>query len=260
MNHRIGIWTVREEAGAIARHLAAELPGQDRRHVSGDAGSNSETFSRIFGNHSQWVLVMATGIAVRYLNGKLTHKSEDPGVVVLDDACRFSISLVGGHEGGANELAYRVAEITSAVPVVTTATEAIKPLVLGVGCRKAIQCDRLDGAIRDALAGVQHSLSDVRELVTVDVKGREPGLREWCEAYGIPLRTFTRQQINERHWTGHPSEWVWENLGVPAVSEPCALLAAHRGSLILRKEIKDGVTVSILKDQLHGGEKRHGIT
>src|SRR5260363_306911 len=50
------------------------------------------------------VLVMATGIAVRLLDGLPRNKHSDPAVVVLDEAARYAISLLAGHEGGANRL------------------------------------------------------------------------------------------------------------------------------------------------------------
>jgi cobalt-precorrin 5A hydrolase / precorrin-3B C17-methyltransferase len=42
--------------------------------------------------------------------------------VVVDDAGTFAVALAGGHEGGANELAGRVAGFLGATPVVTTAS------------------------------------------------------------------------------------------------------------------------------------------
>lgn len=53
-------------------------------------------------------------------------------------AGRFAISLLAGHEGGANQFAYRIVTAIGAVPVINTATKTIKPLVVGIGCRKDI--------------------------------------------------------------------------------------------------------------------------
>ncbi|HEX8769610.1 MAG TPA: precorrin-3B C(17)-methyltransferase, partial [Acidimicrobiales bacterium] len=54
----------------------------------------------------------------------LADKATDPAVVCVDEAGRFAVSLCGGHAGGANELARRVAAIIGAEPVITTATDA----------------------------------------------------------------------------------------------------------------------------------------
>ncbi|HDY90459.1 MAG TPA: hypothetical protein ENH82_20355, partial [bacterium] len=54
---------------------------------------------------------MASGIVVRIIAPYIKDKHTDPAVVVVDDVGRSVISLVSGHEGGANKLAHRVANI-----------------------------------------------------------------------------------------------------------------------------------------------------
>jgi cobalt-precorrin 5A hydrolase/precorrin-3B C17-methyltransferase len=76
------------------------------------------------------VLFLATGAAVRLIAPLLEDKRRDPGVVCVDDAGRFAVALAGGHAGGANELARRVAETLGAVPVITTASDSLGMPVL----------------------------------------------------------------------------------------------------------------------------------
>jgi cobalt-precorrin 5A hydrolase/precorrin-3B C17-methyltransferase len=71
------------------------------------------------------VLFLAVGAAIRLLAPHLEDKRRDPGVVCVDDAGKFAVALVGGHGGGANALAERVADTLGAVPVVTTASDAL---------------------------------------------------------------------------------------------------------------------------------------
>ncbi|HEU4494740.1 MAG TPA: precorrin-3B C(17)-methyltransferase, partial [Rubrobacteraceae bacterium] len=71
------------------------------------------------------VLFLATGAAVRLVAPLLQDKHRDPGIVCVDDAARFSVALAGGHGGGANALAARVADSLGAVPVVTTASDVV---------------------------------------------------------------------------------------------------------------------------------------
>ncbi len=68
---------------------------------------------------------VALGATARMIAPMLADKKTDPGVVVVDEAARFAIPLVGGHIGGANELARRIGEATGATAVVTTATDAL---------------------------------------------------------------------------------------------------------------------------------------
>jgi cobalt-precorrin 5A hydrolase len=245
---KTGVWIVRSEAEEIGRYLADKL--EARCHAPGNnrQPTNREMFADCFREHRQWVLVMATGIAVRYLQGLPSDKQADPGVVVLDEGCRFAISLLSGHEGGANKLAYRVANLTGAVPVITTATETLKPLVIGIGCRRGVSTEQINSAIECALARVERSLSDVREIATLDLKQDEPGLNEWCQRSGIPLRVIAREIVQHRPWVTARSAWVRENVGVEGVCEPCALLATFRGRLLLPKTGHDGVAVAIVEE------------
>ncbi len=70
------------------------------------------------------VFFLATGATVRLIAPLLADKRTDPGVVCVDEARRFAIALAGGHEGGANALATRVAAVLGAEPVITTASDA----------------------------------------------------------------------------------------------------------------------------------------
>ena len=244
----LGIWVVRKEAEELGRFLEVKLGG----HLGGldcaGGQSNRAAFASRCATYRQWVLVMATGIAVRYLAELINDKRTDPGVVVIDEGCRFAVSLLGGHEGGANDLAYRVANLTAAVPVVTTATEALKPLVVGLGCRKGTPADLIDSAIQEALQKLARTQMEVREVATIDLKGEEPGLMEWCQRTGVPLRIIPRALIQERPWITSASAWVREKVGVDGVCEPCALLATFRGRLILPKAAFNGVTVAIVEE------------
>lgn len=68
---------------------------------------------------------LALGATSRIIAPWLRDKTTDPAVVVVDEAGRFAVPVVGGHAGGANDLARRIAEATGATPVLTTATDAL---------------------------------------------------------------------------------------------------------------------------------------
>ncbi|MGW3494919.1 precorrin-3B C(17)-methyltransferase [Streptomyces sp. NPDC001020] len=109
-------------AGAAARdRLAAAWPDRTRVYD----GPVSEAVRAAFAECEQLVCFLATGAAVRLVAPLLGDKTSDPGVVCVDEGGRFAVSLVGGHAGGANELARAVGEVLGARPVVTTATDAV---------------------------------------------------------------------------------------------------------------------------------------
>jgi cobalt-precorrin 5A hydrolase len=90
---------------------------------------------QIFNRYDSVIYIAPCGVAVRALAKSLRHKTTDPGVVVVDVGGRFAVSLLGGHEGGANALAIAVSNIIGGEPVITTTTEALKSVIVGIGCR-----------------------------------------------------------------------------------------------------------------------------
>ena len=245
-----GIWIVRSEAFEkalfLAEALAAEVLGA-LPHAPEKSGAQ-DRFQTVFPSKPRWVLLMATGIATRYLARMPVDKKTDPAVVVVDEALRFAVPLLGGHEGGANALAYEIARRCGAVPVITTATESLKPLTLGIGCRKGIGAEAIQAAVDRALKETPYSTQHIREAATVDLKAREPGLLEWSHRTAIPLRIFTGPQLADRPLTAHPSPWVRKQLGIAGVCEPCALLASPRGQLLVPKQSLRGVSVAVVND------------
>ncbi|MFB8271335.1 precorrin-3B C(17)-methyltransferase [Streptomyces sp. NPDC055955] len=134
-------------AGAVARdRLASAWPSRTRVY----AGSVGDAVRRAFTECEQVVCFLATGAVVRLVAPLLRDKHVDPGVVCVDEAGRFAVSLLGGHEGGANALAREVAAVLEAEPVVTTATDAVD--VPGL--------DTLGLPVEGDLAGVTRAVLD----------------------------------------------------------------------------------------------------
>lgn len=88
-----------------------------------EAGDLAAWTKEMFSKKDALLFIGAAGIAVRSIAPYLEHKSKDPAVVVMDEKGIFVISLLSGHLGGANELAGRIANLTGAIPVITTATD-----------------------------------------------------------------------------------------------------------------------------------------
>ena len=86
-------------------------------------GRLAETIADTFNKYSVHIFIMATGIVIRMIDGKLKSKDVDPAVLVIDEEANFVISLLSGHLGGANNECERVAAAVNALPVITTATD-----------------------------------------------------------------------------------------------------------------------------------------
>ena len=164
------------EGGAV---FAADEPG-----VFGWVGPLRKVFPAVWGEFDAIVAVMALGIVVRLAGPLAADKRRDPAVVVVDDAGRFAISVLGGHGAGANELAVEVAGALGAVPVVTTASEAQGiPAVDRIGREHGWRIERAENLTRVAAAVVR------RERVAV---WQDAGAADWWRPFGGWPGHFTR--------------------------------------------------------------------
>ena len=116
----IGLVAATANGRRNAKHLAGTWP--DARLYKGKA---RVALHRAWEECDGIVLFLATGAAVRLVAPLLEGKHRDPGVVTVDDAGNFAVALCGGHEGGANALAARVADTLGTTPVITTASDSV---------------------------------------------------------------------------------------------------------------------------------------
>jgi len=195
-----------------------------------------------------FVYAAPCGAVVRALAPLVKSKCEDPAVVVLDVGGRWAVSLLAGHEGGANDLAIRIANLTGAEPIITTTTEALKSVIVGIGCRRGTPAERIVTAIREVLKETGVAPDEVRLLASAAVKANEPGLSKAAETLGIPLRFLSAAEIRSSSQEFSHSDFVEEKVNLPAVAEPAALLAGRRTGFICRKRTFNGITIALARE------------
>ena len=135
--HRVAA-LLHDQGGA---HIYLTPPLLEEHGQEGDRACESLPLllTETFHQYKAHIFVTATGIAVRCISPHLTHKSQDPAVVVCDETGRFAVSLLSGHWGGGNHLAQHLAEGLDATAVITTATDcrelpAVDVLAQEAGC------------------------------------------------------------------------------------------------------------------------------
>lgn len=207
-----------------------------------------ELTKRIFNEYDGLVYIAPCGAVVRAIAGNLDSKTTDPAVVLMDVGGRHAVSLLSGHEGGANDLTVKVANAVGAEPVITTTTEAVKNLIVGVGCKKDKPKKEIEEAIRVALDKAGAAPDEIRFFASADIKSGEEGLIQAAKSFGVPIRFIPSEDIRNCAREFEESEFVKNKVNLPAVAEPAALLAGRRTKLILKKMKLNGVTVAIAKE------------
>jgi len=157
----------------LGRRVAAALGAGEV--LSARAGAR-ETLTEHFRAGRPLVCVMALGIVVRALGPLARDKTSDPPVVVVDEAGRFAVSVLGGHACGANALAHQVAEAIGAVPVITTASDALGlPAVDLIGQDWGWKIEGRDNVTAVGAAVVRGEAVGVHQ---------QAGRRDWWQVFG----------------------------------------------------------------------------
>lgn len=246
---KIAIITMNKDGKYLAKKLKRRFPNAKIFNGRMDhRGSLRDLVHSIFNKYEGLIFISALGITVRLIGGLIKSKLTDPAVVSVDSAGRFSISVLSGHEGGANRLAFLVAESLDAFPVITTGKEVHKRFILGLGMRRGIDSDSVREAINKAIKKIGIGLDELRVVSTIDIKKNEEGLRQVCDELGLPLVFISKESIKNFKGNISNSEIVRRHIDLDGVCEPCALLAGRRATLILKKDVSKGIAIAIARE------------
>ncbi len=121
-------------------------------------------------------------------------------------------------------------------------------LVAGMGCNRGTGTQEMRDLLEATFADGNLALASLRALATVDLKADEAGLLALAESLAVPLMTFTRDRLGSVAHVPSPSAMVEKHIGVKSVCEAAALLATHRGRLIVPKRKTANVTLAVAAD------------
>ena len=173
------------------------------------------------------IMICATGIVMRSLAPVIGNKRDDPPVIVLDEAGKFVIPLLSGHEGGANKLASTIAGLIDAQLVMTTANPYLQPVyTAGMGCERGCAQAELGELLRQCLdrAGIRPEV--LTSVNSIDVKADEAGLIGLCTELQKPFQVFPADEL-----IGQPSDiHTWEARISELEAQVARLSAAGSGA------------------------------
>lgn len=143
---KIAFWSVTRGAGEVAKRIGKKVEGdiytlkKFNIEESIQIENFSEELERKFNYYDGHIFIMATGIVIRKIAPLIKSKDIDPAVLVIDEGENFVISLLSGHIGGANELAYKIAQSCSLLPIITTSSDVIGKIAIDTIAQK-LNCE-----------------------------------------------------------------------------------------------------------------------
>ena len=120
-------------------------------------------------------------------------------------------------------------------------------VILGMGCRKGKSYEELRGFAEETLRELGLGREAVCAIASIDVKKEEPGLVSLAADLGVPLQTFSAEELEKtelENWTFMESDRVREYVGTGNVCERAAA-AAGTGKILRGKTAKDGMTICV---------------
>ncbi len=129
-----------------------------------------------------------------------------------------------------------------------------KRYVLGVGCRKGIDSDALASFVQQTMDQLDIRSEDVFRIASIDRKASEPAILSLSRNLHVPFSVFHAAQLNRLGGLFSSSVFVRRTVGTDNVCERSALAACGPGGgrIVLKKQIKEGMTLAIAERNFTG--------
>lgn len=125
---------------------------------------------------------------------------------------------------------------------------APKKYVLGVGCKKGKEEEKLTAFISEVMKCQNLEPEQIYVLASIKQKAAEEGLVNWSRKKGVPFVTFSADELEQVEGEFDESEFVRQTVGVANVCERAALCACQDGGTLIQKKVaKDGMTLAIAR-------------
>ena len=119
-----------------------------------------------------------------------------------------------------------------------------RAVILGIGCKKGTELEKIEKHVTQVLRDYGIFPEAVKLVASIDLKKEEPGLCAYCEKYGLPFQTFSKEELEQAEGTFTGSEFVKQTTGVDNVCERSAMCAGGE-KILVHKTASNGVTVAV---------------
>lgn len=247
---------LRQQLGAGRLYRPAHHGPAQHRWESPYEGPLSAQIEALFGHYGHLVFFLATGAVTRLIAPYIADKATDPGVVTVDEAGRFVIALLSGHQGGANALARTVAGHLGATPVITTASDVIGSLSPDLLTETLGWIPEPDTNLKAAAAALVNGepVAIVQEIGTVG---------SWLNQWGLPDHVqvaYQAAQLSQPAQRFRQAWWITDRVDDAlhrSVAEQTMWFRPQ--SLVLGVGCERGIPLAALEDGLNLFLHEHGL-
>lgn len=237
---KTSIFSLTEKGQKLSETLVKIIPNSTRHHKTKPFGKSVQA---AFQRGERLILICAMGIAVRTLAPVLNSKLTDPAVIIMDDAGKFVIPMLSGHEGGANAWADDLSQALNAQCITTGVQSYRKPIyVAGMGCERDCPVDVLTDLLQECLTHNNFQIDLVSAIASIDIKHNELGLIQLSDKLDVPFVVYdatTLRQVEDQ--LSIKSDIVFREVGCYGVAEAAALihaqhLSGNKAELVINKQ------------------------
>ena len=108
-------------------------------------------------------------------------------------------------------------------------------LWIGLGCERNTSKELIEESLKSFLAANNLSPLSIAGFATVDLKKDEKAILEISKEKNLPIKFFTSEELSAIN-TPNPSNVVLNEIGTPSVAEAACILAAGKGSKLLKEK------------------------
>ena len=144
-------------------------------------------------------------------------------------------------------LSYRYSSL-SHCPTPSIAVLRPRNIVLGLGCNRNTEFIEIEDFVLSIFQEYGLSVNSIRNVATIDLKKDEEGIMEFARKYALFSDFFSKEEINRVPSRGagedREKSLCFKYTGAYSVAEPCALLSANSGTLLIPKIKRGNVTMA----------------
>jgi cobalt-precorrin 5A hydrolase len=120
-----------------------------------------------------------------------------------------------------------------------------KILSVGVGCNRNTDVNEIFASVKDIFFKFNLSINSIDNIATIEAKADEQGILQLAMVLSVPVKFFSRDDLDGVGSVPTPSEVVKKHMGVASICEAAAILASNQGKLLVPKQKTKNVTVAV---------------